>query len=73
MKKRQGGFAKRSQLQVSTSALVLAALCWFVAAVAVVPAFAQTNYAEKYPIFGTHEGPYSSPFKVVLLFFSTRD
>ena len=59
MEKRQGGFALRSRLLVSTSARLLAALCWLVAAVAVVPAFAQTNYVEKYPIFDTHEGPYS--------------
>ena len=59
MEKKQGGFTIRYRLCVSTSALLRAALCWLVTAVLVVPAFAQTNYVEKYPIFGTHEGPYS--------------
>ena len=59
MRKRKGGFAKRYRLRVSTSALLRATLCLLVMVVAVIPAFAQTNYVEKYPIFGTHEGPYS--------------
>ena len=48
MEKRQGGFTMHSGMWVSTSVLLRAALCWLVTAVVVLPAFGQTNYAEKY-------------------------
>ena len=59
MEKRQDAFTVRSGLWVLTSTLLRGTLCWLVTAVMVLPVLAQTNYVEKYPIFGTHEGPYS--------------